>query len=343
MAIVGGLGTLAGPVLGAIVFTYLPEKLQIFAEYQFMAYGLILLFSFIMLPKGLAAFLLPRPRFVKPLPPAAAVEPTRASKAAEGPLIRVEDLAISFLGLRALDGVSLELARGQILALVGPNGSGKSTLVNIVSGLYQPSAGRVTFASEDVTGRVDHEIARLGIARTFQDPRLAPNLTVRENALLGAYRLYRQGRLSAVLGLRSALHEEGSMLARVEAAMKMAGVASLADAVVEDLPYGDQRMTELCRVLVSDPQLVMLDEPTAGLSEVELDRLARLIRDLKERGIAVLLIEHHLEFLQDLVDQVVVLASGQVIYRGDMEGMYQSPAVVAAYLGQPEKKDVAHA
>lgn len=340
MAIVGGLGTLGGPIFGAAVFTYLPEYLQVFGAYQFMVYGLILMFVFSVMPKGIAGLLLPRPRYIKsvaarqPQPP---VSPVSAD--AERTALSVSDLAISFQGLRALDGVSLEVRAGDIVALVGPNGSGKSTLVNIVSGLYRPDRGAVVFDGDEITRLPDHQVAKRGITRTFQDPRTIPGLTVRENVLLGTHRLYRQNRIATILGLPGALREEAEMMGRTQSALDLAGLENLAESVVQDLPYGDQRMTELARVLASDPRLVMLDEPAAGLSEVELERLANLIRILKQRGIGVLLIDHHMEFLHDLVDEVVVLDAGKMIYRGDMEGMYRSPTVIEAYLGQPAQKE----
>ncbi|HYH39041.1 MAG TPA: branched-chain amino acid ABC transporter ATP-binding protein/permease [Azospirillum sp.] len=342
MAVVGGLGTLSGPLLGAIVFTYLPEKLQVFAEYQFMVYGLILLLSFVLLPRGLAGLLLPRTRFIKAVAPVAPAPAAPTSVVAppawQGPLLRAEGVAINFQGLRALDRAGIELKPGQILGLVGPNGSGKSTLVNIISGIYRPDEGRVLFEGQSITGLPDHKVARRGVLRTFQDPRLVPSFTVRENVLLGAHRLYRQSQAAAALALPGALKEEARMLGEVDRVIAMAGLEPIADTPVRDLPYGDQRMTELSRVIVARPRLVMLDEPAAGLSEVELERLGRLIRHLKAQGVGVILIEHHMDFLDDLVDTVVVLDSGRVIYEGGMAGMYRDPAVVAAYLGGEENR-----
>lgn len=355
MAVVGGLGSLSGPVLGAIVFTYLPEKLQFFADWQFMVYGLLLMVSFVLLPKGLAGLLLPRSRYIKASVQTGAQKLADknsgirsqaapvTSAASDAALLVAKDIGLSFLGLRALDGVTLEIRPGQIIGLVGPNGSGKSTLVNVISGIYRPSAGIVTFEGKPITGLHDHEVARLGVLRTFQDPRLVPAFTVRENVLLGMHRLYRQGRVAAALNLPSAQREEAEMLARVTEALALAGLTALADMPVKDLPYGDQRMVELSRVLVADPRVVLLDEPAAGLSEGELVRLADVIRVLKGRGVSVVLIEHHMDFLDDLVDDVVVLDAGKMIYHGGMEGMYRNPAVIAAYLGTAGRPEVTHA
>ncbi|MES2787306.1 MAG: ATP-binding cassette domain-containing protein [Pseudomonadota bacterium] len=355
MAVVGGLGSLSGPVLGAIVFTYLPEKLQFFADWQFMVYGLLLMVSFVLLPKGLAGLLLPRSRYIKASAQTGAQkladkssgirsQPAPVKSDASGAALLVaKDIGLSFLGLRALDGVTLEIRPGQIIGLVGPNGSGKSTLVNVISGIYRPDAGTVSFDGKPISGLRDHEVARLGVLRTFQDPRLVPAFTVRENVLLGMHRLYRQGRVAAALNLPSAHREEAEMLERVSEALALAGLTALADMPVKDLPYGDQRMTELSRVLVADPRVVLLDEPAAGLSEGELVRLADVIRVLKGRGVSVVLIEHHMDFLDDLVDDVVVLDAGKMIYHGGMEGMYRNPAVIAAYLGKDGRPEVTHA
>lgn len=341
MAIVGGLGTLSGPVLGAVLFTYLPDKLQFFADYQFMVYGLILLGSFLVLPRGLAGLFLPRTVFIKQLRPLPVAEPGVPPPGARGEkeaaLLLARDLSISFLGLRALAGVSLEVRAGRIVGLVGPNGSGKSTLVNVVSGIYRAGAGQVLFEGNDISRLPEDRIARLGIIRTFQDPRLVPSFTVRENVLLGAHRRYRQSALASALNLPDALREEQTMLGAANAIIDRAGLSALADSVVRDLPYGDQRMTELARALLAEPRVLLLDEPAAGLSEPECARLGELLRRAKEQGIAVVLIEHHMEFLNNLVDEVVVLDSGEVIYQGDMAGMYRSPEVVEAYLGLPAR------
>jgi branched-chain amino acid transport system permease protein len=354
MAILGGLGTLSGPLLGAVLLTYLPEKLQFFSEYQFMAYGLILLFSFVLLPRGLAGLVLPRAKFIKRLQPvvsggAATKQPDiQPLPEKSDSILNVSGLSISFLGLRALDNVTLEVNRGHVLGLVGPNGSGKSTLVNIISGVYRPDAGRVHFEGTDIAGLADHLVARKGILRTFQDPRLVPTFTVRENVLLGAHRLYRQNALTTAVNWPTARNEERRMLAVVDEIMEKTGLSAVGNKVVGDLPYSDQRMTELARVLVARPRLLLLDEPAAGLSDAEAERLGSVVRDLKTQGITVVLIEHHMDFLRDLVDEVVVLDSGQVVYQGDMAGMYRSPKVLEAYLGDqgqshcPENERMAH-
>lgn len=341
MAIVGGMGTIVGPILGAALFTWLPERLQTFAEYQFMVYGLILMVIFLIMRRGIAGALTEPMRFIPVR--ALAVAGARAADAPERrpvptgevapALLEVHDLARNFSGLVALDGVSLALRPGRITALIGPNGSGKSTLVNVVSGIYPPSRGRVVLAGKEIGGERDHAIARLGLVRTFQDPRLVPSFTVRENILLGGERHFRSSMLAAALRLPSTLREERAMVGQVEAIMALAGLEGVADQPIESLPYGYRRLVEVGRAIMADPSIVMLDEPAAGLSEAELGRLAAMIRHMRDSGKAVLLIEHHMDFVNDIVDDVVVLDSGREIYRGDMQGMRKDPAVIAAYLG----------
>jgi branched-chain amino acid transport system permease protein len=337
IAIVGGLGSIAGQVLSATLFTFLPERLQVFAEYQFIAYGLILTFSLIVLPKGIAGLLLDPPRFIKMrvLRRAAAVRPDLALLRPEAGGGSLEALGVTmrFGGLVALDDVSLRVEPGRITALVGPNGSGKSTLVNVVSGIYRPSAGRVAFDGRDITGLPDHRIAGARVVRTFQDPRLVPHFTVRENLLLGAHRLLRHSGLAATLALPSAVEEEAAHLATVEAVPALTDLTEVADRTIDTLPYGTRRMAEVGRALLAHPRAILLDEPAAGLSEAEMERLAQVIRGIKAMGVAILLIDHHMDFLADLVDDVVVLDSGRVIYRGDIAGMRRDPEVIAAYLG----------
>ena len=343
IAIVGGLGSIAGQVLSATLFTFLPERLQVFAEWQFIAYGLILTFSLIILPKGIGGLLFEAPRFIRPRARARAASlhanAAMLRPADQGAALEAERITMRFGGLVAVDDVSLRLEPGRITALVGPNGSGKSTLVNVITGIYRPSAGRVRFAGRDITGLADHQVAAAGVVRTFQDPRLVPHFTVRENLLLGAHRQLRHSGVAAVLALPGATAEEAQQLALVEAVLALADLTAVADRPIDTLPYGTRRMAEVGRALLARPQVILLDEPAAGLSEPEMERLTQLIRDMKAMGLAILLIDHHMDFLADLVDDVVVLDSGRMIYRGDIAGMRGDAQVIAAYLGD----EAAHA
>jgi branched-chain amino acid transport system permease protein len=361
MAVVGGIGTIIGPILGAVLFTYLPSKLQAFAAYQFMVYGLILMVVFLLFRKGFAGAIAEPARFipgralravgltaagVPARVDASAAQTAQPSVAAAGhqtdaaPLLEVRDLVKRFAGLVAVDGVSLALHPGRITALIGPNGSGKSTLVNVASGIYTPSSGQVILRGKEIGGQTSHAIAAQGVIRTFQDPRLVPSFTVRENILLGAHLRYRSSMIASALRLPGVMKEEQAHLTQATQVMEVAGLAGVADQLLESLPYGYRRLTEVARAMMADPDVLMLDEPAAGLSEGELGRLAEVIRYIKSQGKSVLLIEHHMDFVNDIVDDVVVLDSGRVIYRGDMSGMRRDPAVIEAYLGIQQ---VAHA
>jgi ABC-type branched-subunit amino acid transport system ATPase component/ABC-type branched-subunit amino acid transport system permease subunit len=337
VSIVGGMLSSAGQVVSALFFAFLPQRLQGFAEYQFIVYGVILAFSLIVLPKGIGGLLFSPPRFVRPgvLRQAVGQGDGIAGPAArqQGESLSVREVTMRFGGLTALDRVSLDIRTGHITALVGPNGSGKSTLVNVISGIYRPTEGKVMLDDRDVTGFADYQMAAQGVVRTFQDPRLIPHFTVRENLMLGAHRSLRYGWISAALSLPGARAAERRELIRCNAVLAMLELDALADVVVESLPYGHRRMAELGRMLLAGPRILMLDEPAAGLTEVEMARLSAVVTRLKEMGLSVLLIEHHMDFLANLVDDVVVLDSGRIIYRGDMAGMRKDPEVIAAYLG----------
>lgn len=337
VSIVGGMLSSGGQAVSALFFAFLPQRLQGFAEYQYIVYGLILAFSLIVLPKGVGGLLFSPPRFVRSrvLRDAGNNSEGIAPHAARegGESLSVRDLTMRFGGLTALDKVSLDIRAGHITALVGPNGSGKSTLVNVISGIYRPTEGSVELDGRDVTGLADYQLAAQGVVRTFQDPRLIPHFTVRENLMLGAHRSLDYGWIDAALSLPRCRNAERRELARCNAVLALLELDSLADVVVESLPYGHRRMAELGRMLLAGPRILMLDEPAAGLTEVEMSRLSAVVKQLKGMGLSVLLIEHHMDFLADLVDDVMVLDSGHIIYRGDMEGMRKDPDVIAAYLG----------
>lgn len=340
MAIVGGLGSLIGPILGATLFTYLPQQLQAFNDYQFIVYGLILVFSFILLPRGIAGLLGTHTRYSKHDQLSANISQSDTlltrKNVDSGALVEVQSVVMEFSGLRALDDVSLQVFPGTITGLAGPNGSGKSTLVNVISGIYKPSAGAVRFKGQTVSGWPTHKVASLGVTRTFQDPRNVPSLTVRENILMGAHRLYKHSAFAASINSRAAEREETKFLGRVHALMLEADLLQHADDAVGSLPYGIQRLVEVARALASDPELLMLDEPAAGLSEQESERLIAMIRLAKDHGVGIILIDHHMDFLEQLVDEVITFDAGHEIYRGDMAGMRADLAVVEAYLGKEE-------
>jgi len=337
IAIVGGLWSIGGQIISAIFFTLLPEQLQVFTQYQFIVYGLILTFTLILLRQGIGGLLFASPRFIRPHLRAQAKRQTISSEFlrsnANPTQISVKNITMKFGGLVAVDNVSIDIPAHRITALVGPNGSGKSTLVNLISGVFPPTAGQVFLNDVEVTGRSDVAMAKLGIIRTFQDPRLVPHFTVRENILLGAHAKMTYGWFEAGVGLPRASQQERLALQQCDSIIELLEIADVADQAVESLPYGYRRMTEIGRALMAGPKAILLDEPAAGLSDVEMSRLAEVLKNLKSFGITILLIEHHMDFLTDLVDEVVVLDSGSILFRGSMLEMRKDAGVITAYLG----------
>jgi branched-chain amino acid transport system permease protein len=338
MAIFGGLRTFIGPFLGAAFFTLLPEFTQGLKEYQLLAYGAILMLSYIFLPQGLAGLLKSRTAYIRHDRPAESQSSKsdaasgRMTPAADAPAIEVRNLTKRFGGLVALGGVSFKVKTGSIHGLIGPNGSGKSTLVNCVTGIYEPSAGEVYCGSSRIDGIAPYRMVEFGIARTFQNPMMFAEMTVRESVLTGAHSRFRAGVVRSMLGVSGA-DEEGRLVAQADAIIDEVGLGSYRNELASTLPYGQKRMLDLARSLATEPRILILDEPAAGLSEAELQQLAHLLRRLHAAGMTVLLIEHHLDFLFNLVDFVTVLDHGEVIFDGAPRDARRDARVIEAYLG----------
>ncbi|WP_420392971.1 ABC transporter ATP-binding protein [Acuticoccus sp.] len=249
-------------------------------------------------------------------------------------VLRCEGVTKRFGGLVAVDGVDLSVRQGEIYGLIGPNGSGKSTLVNLVTGLVAPSAGRLTFDGTDITTMPAYRINRLGIARTFQLLRLFPKLTVAENVAMPLSPRHRSSTLASALGLPAARRDQAAAYTKARALLDLFDLAEFADRPASALSVGQQRMVELARGAIIEPKLFVLDEPAAGLSPPNVDRLIALIRRLRdERGITVLLVEHVMRVVQELCDRVMVLDHGTTIAEGPPGVIAQDPSVVEAYIG----------
>ena len=339
MAIFGGLRTFIGPFLGAAFFTLLPEFTQNLKEYQLLAYGGILMLSYIFLPHGLAGLLKSRTAYIKSAWLAA--PPDAKSAAAAGRLIpaqgaaaiEIRHLVKRFGGLVALGDVNFKVQAGTIHGLIGPNGSGKSTLVNIVTGLYEPNAGEVLCGGSRIDGIAPYRVINFGVARTFQNPLMFAEMTVRESVLTGAHAQFRSGILSCMLGRSATATEEERLVAKADAIVEQVGLSAHRDELASTLPYGQKRMLDLARSLATEPRILILDEPAAGLSETELHQLGLLLRRLHADGMTILLIEHHLDFLFNLVDFVTVLDHGEVIFDGRPAEARKDARVIEAYLG----------
>jgi len=248
-------------------------------------------------------------------------------------LLSIEDLKIQFGGLVVLNGVSFRVREGEILGVIGPNGAGKTTLFNILSGVYRPSAGRILLRGEPVAGLKMHVIARKGVGRTFQNVRLFGNMSVLENVMVGRHCRTRAGLLPALFRLRSARREEPQILASAMEELAFVGLEERALVPAESLPFGKQRLLEIARTLASEPRILLLDEPAAGLNPRETQDLSRTILKIRDRGITVLLVEHDMELVMNISDRVLVLHNGTTICEGSPRQVQDDPEVIAAYLG----------
>lgn len=342
MAVVGGVGQVGGAFVGAGVVKLMEDQLQVWlprltgtsGNVEVIVFGVVLVMALKYAPQGLW----PLVRRWLPAPPprrlalaGAEPLPEAAKPVAGSPLLEVQSLRKEFGGLVAVNDVSFSVRAGEIVGLIGPNGAGKSTTFNLVSGLLPLTAGSVSLRGEAIGRLSSRLIAKRGLSRSFQHVKLVPDMTVLENVALGAHRRGTGGSLKAMLRLDRA--EERRLLAEGQRQLARIGLGAQAQELAGNLALGPQRLVEIARALASDPALLLLDEPAAGLRLKEKQALAAVLRQLKGEGLALLLVEHDMDFVMGLVDRIVVMEFGTKLCEGTPAEVQASPAVRAAYLG----------
>lgn len=251
-------------------------------------------------------------------------------------VLKIKNISKQFGGISALTDVSFTINEGEIFGLIGPNGAGKTTMFNLVTNMFPPTSGEISFFDDEITGIKPYKITKKGICRTFQNIRLFSQMSVLENVLVGGHSRSRSGVLRGVLRTKSQRTEEERLHATARELLELVGLANYEDVISENLAYGQQRRLEIARALASDPKLLLLDEPAAGMNETETEELFFLIKKVQERGITVLLIEHDMPLVMKLCDRIAVLNFGKKLAEGTPEEIQNNQAVIEAYLGSEE-------
>ncbi len=341
MTVVGGVGHVWGAVTGALLTKLLEDQLQVLlpkligtsGSYETIVFGIVLVLTLKFLPNGLWSLVdkrLPRASRRLDWPNVAAL--TERSKPATGELVLdVQKIRKQFGGLTAVNDISFQIKAGQIVGLIGPNGAGKSTTFNLITGVAALTTGKVLFRGETISGLKSREIAARGMSRTFQHVKMIPDMTVLENVALGAHLRGAMGVASAMAGLNRM--EERQLFREAQTQLERIGMGAYLHEQAGNLAMGPQRLMEIARALCSDPALLLLDEPAAGLRHKEKQALADVLRQLRSEGMSILLVEHDMDLVMDVCDHLVVMEFGTRLTEGTPEEIQQNPQVRAAYLG----------
>jgi branched-chain amino acid transport system permease protein len=342
IAVVGGAGYVWGGVVGAAIVVVLKEILQGYLPYLFhgegqletIVFGILLVALLQLAPSGVWPWLMARLPLkpVRKRPDISLALPGRPGETArEGVLLQVKRARKQFGGVIAVNDVSFDVKACEIVALIGPNGAGKSTTFNLITGVIASSGGTISVLGRRIDDAPPQKVTKLGISRTFQHVKLIPDMSVLENVAIGAHLRGKAGALKSMFRLDRT--EEARLLAEAARQIERVGLAGQMNAQTGSLSLGQQRVVEIARALCADPMLLLLDEPAAGLRHLEKQRLAKLLRDLRDRGTSVLLVEHDMGFVMDLADRVVVLDFGTKIAEGAPDAIRTNPQVIKAYLG----------
>jgi branched-chain amino acid transport system ATP-binding protein/branched-chain amino acid transport system permease protein len=338
VVIIGGAGVVFGPLIGAALIVLLPEYLSSLAEYRLLFFGALLLGVLWMAPGGVVGAIAHRlrrpPHCVRPSDGIDVLVWLR--QGTHSRVLQVEGLSLAFGGVRAVADVAFTARPGQITSLIGPNGAGKTTVLNVLSGFYTPDVGSVTLGEQQVLGQRSHAIARLGMARTYQTSQLFPTLSVLENLLIALQR----GRLGTLLTMRRDIRHEGEFVQLAAGLLAFVGYDGALERPAGGLAHVDKRVVEIARALATQPRVLLLDEPAAGLGPRDIERLGKLLRQVADADIAVVLVEHHMPLVMSLSDHVVVLDAGRVIAAGSPAQVRQDEAVRKAYLGERRPKEL---
>ena len=328
--LLGGMRTRLGPLLGTVILVVYPTFITAVSNYQYLILGIVLVAMLLFLPEGLLAKFdrvssVTEDRNAKPQPPR--LPPERA--------LRGIALAKYFGGVRAVDGVDVTIEPGHVYGIIGPNGSGKTTLVGLLTGLHVPTSGALTVDGHVVTGRSLRALSRLGITRTFQNLQLFTKLDALANVVVGLHGSWRSGLFAEMLRLPAVRRTETEAAATARTLLASLGVEDVAERAVADLPLAQQRLVEIARALATEPSILFLDEPAAGLNPSEIGDLVKALRAVADRGVTLVVVEHHMDLIMTLCDHIYVLETGKLIAQGPPSAIQGDQHVIDAYLGVP--------